>query len=228
MNHHKRSSLALSAVALAVVASIVACATPSQVTQPLPPTLALPTSLPAVTLAPPDTSTPVPTDTVAPTQTALVWTATPLPTSTSTPFSVVVVPPPPPAYGITFSNVTRSTTVLYDDGPCSPISVAFSVVVTPLGSFNHVDLYTGLPWFGSPYERWDDGTTMVNGTGSTYFYKSITHSYINAHDLKFATPEPHPIFDAAPLSYQFVAMDAYGNVVARSRVYSDITYYMCK
>jgi hypothetical protein len=225
MNHHKRSSLALSAVALAVVASIVACAVPGQGAQPIPPTLALPTSLPIVTLAPPDTSTPVPTDTEAPTQTAVVITATPLPipTATSTPFALVTVPP---ASAVTFSSVTHSTSVLYDDGPCAPISVEFSVIVTPLSNFAHVYLFTALPWFGSPYLHWDNGIGMNNNPGSTYFWKSVTHSYINNAD--FVTPEARPVFDPAPLSYQFVAVDRGGNVVGRSLVYSNITYYMCK
>ena len=97
---------------------------------------------------------------------------------------------------------------------------------TRWGKFRPWVLFTALPWFGSPYLHWDNGIGMNNNPGSTYFWKSVTHSYINNAD--FVTPEARPVFDPAPLSYQFVAVDRGGNVVGRSLVYSNITYYMCK
>jgi hypothetical protein len=231
MGHHKRSSLALSATALAVVASIVACAVPSQGAVSLPPTLALPTLQPA-TLAPAATATVAPTDTAAPTQTPLIITATPfvVPTQTSTPFAVVTVLVPVPVVpqmGIVFSNPKASTDTVYIDGPCAPLSVEFSVDVAPLGTFAHVDLFTGLPWYGSPYVRWDNGEAMKNNPGSNFFWYTISHETINRND--FVTPEPHPYLSPSPqpLYYQFVATDPSGTVVlARSSVYS-INYANC-
>jgi hypothetical protein len=226
MNSHKRSSLALSAVALAVVASIVACAAPGQGPVQVPPTLALPTSVPVVTVVPAATATPAATNTQVPTQTAVVWTATPvpvIPTATSTPFAVVTVAP---VSAVTFSNIKASTNLLYTDSPCSPLDVEFSVIVSPLSNFSHVVLFYGLPWFGSPYIKWNTGVVMNNNPGSTYFWKGITHETINK--TAFVTPEPHPSFAGpAPLYYQFVATDAYYNVVGRSPVYRNVSYAMC-
>lgn len=231
MGHQKRSSLALSATALVLVASIVACAAPGQVAPTLPPTLALPTLQPAASAVATSTPLPAPTNTLAPTQTPVIITATPfvVPTATATPFAVVTVLVPvtvgPPG-GITFSNVRVSTQTLYDDAPCSPLQVEFSVVVSPLYNVAHVDLYTGLPWFGSPYIHWDNGYRMLNNPGSAYFWYTVSHETINQND--FVTPEPHPKFDPSPIYYQFVAMDPYENVVGRSHVFSNITYNMCK
>ncbi len=137
-------------------------------------------------------------------------TITPTPTATFTPSATQTA-----VVGVNFTNTSSPKQVYH--GVCTPNQVLFAVAVIPLQNVQAVTVFTRLEdASGANHSDWDQGTAMEEQSNGI-FQRSLPTSALPGLGQ----------FNAGLLTYQFVATDAGGTILARSPVYNDIQLGPC-